>query len=163
MLTNPARHMTGKKISDTYPWAKEFTDPLVHRIVEVEQRRGELTTPLTPVAKEIHRFEGAKYFCNLLVALGKENFFRGYEYSGDTTKKAVLSRLLKRCYPAKDGSAAENRGMIAVLPVYSQARGRIFLPFADDDPKTAEIMSKILLLSDDKKIKDPSILRQITG
>lgn len=52
-------------------------------------------------------------------------------------------------------------GMIAVLPVHSQARGRIFLPFADDDPKTAEILSKILLFADDQKIKDPSILRQI--
>jgi hypothetical protein len=52
-------------------------------------------------------------------------------------------------------------GMIAVLPVHSQARGRIFLPFADDDPKTAEIMSKILLFADDTKIKDPSILGQI--
>ncbi len=52
-------------------------------------------------------------------------------------------------------------GMLSVLPVHSQARGRIFLPFADDDPKTAEIMSKILLFADDKKIKDPAILRQI--
>ncbi|MCL2055352.1 MAG: DUF4132 domain-containing protein [Oscillospiraceae bacterium] len=54
-------------------------------------------------------------------------------------------------------------GMIAVLPVHSQARGRIFLPFADDDPKTAEVLSKILLFADDKKIKDPSILGQICG
>lgn len=52
-------------------------------------------------------------------------------------------------------------GMAAILPVHSQARGRIFLPFADDDPKTQEIMSKILLLSEDKKIKDPEILRQL--
>jgi len=52
-------------------------------------------------------------------------------------------------------------GMLAVLPVHSQARGRIFLPFTDDDPKTAEILSKILLFADDKKIKDPSILSQI--
>jgi len=52
-------------------------------------------------------------------------------------------------------------GMIAILPVHSQARGRIFLPFADDDPKTAEILSKILLLADDKKIKDPGIIEQI--
>ena len=55
----------------------------------------------------------------------------------------------------------EGIGMIAILPVHSQARGRIFLPFADDDPKTAEIMSKIILLSEDKKIKDPAILSQI--
>lgn len=52
-------------------------------------------------------------------------------------------------------------GMIAVLPVHSQHRGRIFLPFADDDPKTAEIMSKILLFAEDTKIKDPGILSQI--
>ena len=57
----------------------------------------------------------------------------------------------------------EGLGMIAVLPVHSQARGRIFLPFADDDPKTAEILSKILLFAEDKKIKDPAILDQIRG
>ena len=51
--------------------------------------------------------------------------------------------------------------MLAVLPVHSQHRGRIFLPFVDDDPKTAEILSKILLFAEDKKIKDPSILAQI--
>lgn len=51
--------------------------------------------------------------------------------------------------------------MLFVVPVHSQHRGRIFLPFVDDDPKTAEIMSKILLFAEDKKIKDPNILRQI--
>ena len=51
--------------------------------------------------------------------------------------------------------------MINILPVHSQKRGRIFLPFVDEDPKTAEIMSKIVLLAEDKKIKDPSILDQI--
>lgn len=101
-LTNPARYLTAKQIFENYPWSKEFTDQLVHRIVEVEQRRGELATPLTEAARGISRFEGASYFCDLLAALGKENFFRGYEYSSDTTKKAVLSRLLKRCYPAKE-------------------------------------------------------------
>ena len=51
--------------------------------------------------------------------------------------------------------------MLNILPVHSQHRGRIFLPFADDDPKTAEILSKILLLSEDTKIQDPSIISQI--
>lgn len=51
--------------------------------------------------------------------------------------------------------------MLFVVPVHSQYRGRIFLPFVDDDPKTAEIMSKILLFAEDTKIKDPNILRQI--
>lgn len=53
--------------------------------------------------------------------------------------------------------------MINILPVHSQQRGRIFLPFADDDPKTAEVISKVLLLAEDKKIKDPYILSQIGG
>ncbi len=50
---------------------------------------------------------------------------------------------------------------INVLPVHSQTRGRIFLPFIDDDPKTAEIMTKILFFAEDSKIKDPFILEQI--
>lgn len=51
--------------------------------------------------------------------------------------------------------------MLYVVPVHSQHRGRIFLPFVDEDPKTAEIMSKILLFAEDTKIKDPGILNQI--
>ncbi len=51
--------------------------------------------------------------------------------------------------------------MIPILAVQSQHRGRIFLPFADEDPRTAEIMSKIVMLSEDNKIKDPSILQWI--
>ncbi|MEC1177794.1 DUF4132 domain-containing protein [Metasolibacillus meyeri] len=51
--------------------------------------------------------------------------------------------------------------MMPILAIQSQHRGRIFLPFADEDPRTAEIMSKIVLLSEDNKIKDPSILQLI--
>lgn len=51
--------------------------------------------------------------------------------------------------------------MINVLPVHSQHRGKIFLPFADDDPKTAEIITKVLMFAEDKKIKDVSILEQV--
>jgi len=52
-------------------------------------------------------------------------------------------------------------GSVFIVPVHSQHRGRLFLPFVDDDPKTAEIISKIILLAEDSKIKDPEILRQI--
>ena len=52
--------------------------------------------------------------------------------------------------------------MLNVLPVHSQHRGRFFLPFVDDDPKTAEIISKIILFAEDHKLKDPSILEQIS-
>ncbi|QQB74287.1 DUF4132 domain-containing protein [Fusobacterium canifelinum] len=50
---------------------------------------------------------------------------------------------------------------INVLPVHSQHRGRVFLPFIDDDPKTTEIMAKVLLFAQDEKIKDVFILEQI--
>ena len=50
---------------------------------------------------------------------------------------------------------------IEVLPIHSQHRGRIFLPFIDEDPKTAEIMAKVLLFAQDEKIKDIFILDQI--
>ncbi len=50
---------------------------------------------------------------------------------------------------------------LSILPVHAQHRGRLFLPFLDDDPKTSEIMSKVLLLAKDEKIQDPTILRQV--
>lgn len=53
------------------------------------------------------------------------------------------------------------QGHLSIIPVHSQHRGRLFLPFVDDDPKTAEIMSKVLLLAKDKDIKDPTVLQQI--
>jgi hypothetical protein len=50
---------------------------------------------------------------------------------------------------------------LSIIPVHSQHRGRMFLPFMDEDPKTAEIISKILLLAKDKEILDPTILQQL--
>jgi hypothetical protein len=50
---------------------------------------------------------------------------------------------------------------VCIIPVDSQRRGRIFLPFADDDPKTAEVVAKVLLLARDTLIKDLSILEQL--
>lgn len=55
----------------------------------------------------------------------------------------------------------EGKGMLPIFPVHSQQRGHIFLPFVDEDPKTAEILSKILMLSKDNLIKDPSILMHL--
>ena len=53
------------------------------------------------------------------------------------------------------------RGAVNILAVPSQHRGRVFLPFADEDPRTAEILSKVLLLAEDTGVKDPAILAQI--
>ncbi len=99
-LTNPKRWPESRALFEKYPWAETIAKALVERIVQIEEKRGELPTDLTSHARSIERFEGAEHFCNLLAALGKESFFRGYAFSSDTTKKAILSRLLKRCYPA---------------------------------------------------------------
>ena len=48
-----------------------------------------------------------------------------------------------------------------IVAVQAQHRGRLFLPFADNDPRTAEVVSKVLMLARDKEIKDPSIIQQI--
>ncbi len=102
ILTNPNRWPQGRQIYELYPFARELVNRVVHRAVDVEEKRGELRTPMTSHCLALDRFEGAKHFCGLLTALGKESFFRGYEYSLNDTKKAVLSRLLKRCYPGKE-------------------------------------------------------------
>ena len=52
---------------------------------------------------------------------------------------------------------------LLIVAVHGQHRGRLFLPFADDDPRTAEVLSKVLLLARDHEIKDPNILDQIRG
>ena len=67
-------------------------------------------------------------------------------------------------YSVHLGSAVVHRrpgGAVCIIPVNSQRRGRLFLPFADDDPKTAEVVSKVLLLARDGQIKDPTILEQL--
>ena len=67
-------------------------------------------------------------------------------------------------YSVHIGSATTHMlpgGALFIVPVHSQHRGRIFLPFADDDPKTAELLSKVLLLARDEDIKDPNLLDQI--
>ncbi|MES2461234.1 MAG: DUF5724 domain-containing protein, partial [Armatimonadota bacterium] len=67
-------------------------------------------------------------------------------------------------YSVHLGSAIVHRqpgGFVCIVPVHSQHRGRLFLPFADDDPRTAEVVSKVLLLAKDSEIKDPTILEQL--
>ncbi|MFN8190955.1 MAG: DUF5724 domain-containing protein [Nocardioidaceae bacterium] len=52
---------------------------------------------------------------------------------------------------------------VCIVPVSAQHRGRVFLPFVDDDPRTAELVAKVVLLARDDKIKDPTILQQLVG
>lgn len=55
------------------------------------------------------------------------------------------------------------KGELVIVAVRQPQRGRLFLPFVDDDPRTAELVSKVILLARDDEIKDPSILGQIIG
>ncbi|MBK8021227.1 MAG: DUF4132 domain-containing protein [Chloroflexi bacterium] len=67
-------------------------------------------------------------------------------------------------YSVHLGSAVVHRqpgGALCIIPVHAQHRGRLFLPFADNDPKTAEVVSKVILLARDSQIKDPTILEQL--
>jgi hypothetical protein len=67
-------------------------------------------------------------------------------------------------YSVHLGSAVVHQvsaGYLSILPVQSQHRGRLFLPFVDDDPKSAEVISKVLLLARDQDIQDPTILSQL--
>ena len=80
-----------------------------------------------------------------------------------SAKHAVIDGKLAN-YNVNLGSGVVHKqpgGAICIIPVHSQHRGRIFLPFADNDPKTAEIVSKVVLLARDDEIKDPTILEQI--
>lgn len=55
----------------------------------------------------------------------------------------------------------EPGGSVFLVPVGQQHRGRVFLPFADEDPRTAEVVSKVLLLARDAEIRDPAIRAQL--
>lgn len=70
----------------------------------------------------------------------------------------------RAAYTVHMGSGVVHRKggpQINIKAVPAQKRGRIFLPFVEEDPKTAEILSKIILFAADDKIKDSEILRQI--
>lgn len=50
---------------------------------------------------------------------------------------------------------------IHIIAIHSGQRGKVYLPFLDEDPKTVEIISKVILLAQDASLKDPTILNQI--
>lgn len=51
---------------------------------------------------------------------------------------------------------------LCIVPAtWGQTHEQLFLPFVDENAKISEVISKILLLLEDDKIKDESILRQI--
>ena len=112
------RLLTGRnewheKLFRNYPEAVAYTKTAVSRIAEVEEKRGELKTELTDVARQIKKLEGTEHFVALLLALGKEDFHRGYEFSVGDIKKEVLSSLLKHCRPKEENSLETLKALIA--------------------------------------------------
>lgn len=75
----------------------------------------------------------------------------------------VSGKLAEYSIHLGSGMVSKGGRQLSIIPVHSQHRGRVFLPFVDDDPKSAEIISKMRYLAQDDKIKDPTILEQINA
>ena len=81
----------------------------------------------------------------------------GYDNVKIDGTRALIDGEIAR-YAVHLGSATVHRlpgGSVCVVGVHSEQRGRVFLPFADDDPKTAEVTAKVLMLARDGAIRDP--------
>jgi hypothetical protein len=79
--------------------------------------------------------------------------------------RAIIAGTLGE-YTVHLGSGVAHRipgGALVLVAVRHPQRGRLFLPFADEDPLTAEVLSKVLLLARDDRIRDPALLAQIQG
>lgn len=62
------------------------------------------------------------------------------------------------------GSGTVHRDPGGMIPVASVPRpefGRIFLPFADEDERSAEILGRILWFAEDDRIRDPALARHL--
>ena len=94
-----------KEFVEKYPIVAECVQDIVKRVIEIELKRGDIKTPVSELANNIQRHEGAEVFAEILVALGKETLARGYVWGGDFTKHEVLSSLLKANVPAKGDDA----------------------------------------------------------
>ena len=72
--------------------------------------------------------------------------------------------MLFRSYTVHLGSGVVHQqggAMLQITAVHSQHRGKLFLPFVEDDPQTSEILTKVQFLAEDSRIQDPAILEQI--
>ncbi|WP_433788434.1 DUF4132 domain-containing protein [Actinoplanes sp. CA-252034] len=73
------------------------------------------------------------------------------------------TRATYRVHLTSGSIHVEPAGYLCVVPAGfgATAHHRLFLPFADDDRMTSVILSKVLLLCEDDRITDPSILQQL--
>ncbi|HML49199.1 MAG TPA: DUF5724 domain-containing protein, partial [Clostridia bacterium] len=85
----------------------------VDRIVEIESARGEMTTPVSHLAASVCSCYGAKAFVDIVLRMEKDSYVRGYNFIGDdSTRKSMLSHLLKCCRPGAEDDAQALRGLL---------------------------------------------------
>lgn len=94
-----------KKLS-RYPKLMEIERTVVDTIANIEVKRGELNTEVTHLASSIKKCYGANLFTAIMLGSEKDTYVRGYNFvDGDSTKKQMLSHLLKSCYPKETENA----------------------------------------------------------
>lgn len=82
--------------------------PLIQKvldlILDIELQRGDSETLVTHLAKSIKRIYGAHIFVRILHAFGKDPFIRDI-HNWDSTKRNVLTNLLRVCHPSPDDTS----------------------------------------------------------
>jgi len=98
-------------------------------------------------------------FGNLIPLLGLKNVTIGEDNFLHIEGKLANYRL----HLASANIHIEPGSYLCVVPDWKKksSRQKLFLPFEDEDMKFTEVVSKMLLLASDDKIKDSSILNQI--
>ena len=103
----------GEELAGKDTWCgrlvQELYDAIVPVMVDTELRRGEAETVFSEDIGGITYITGVEYLVRILKALGKDTLERdayySWYYGRNYTKKEVLSRLLKYCYPAAQDDA----------------------------------------------------------
>jgi hypothetical protein len=96
----------------------------------------------------------------LVTALARDMGLNGVTVDGKFVR--VVGSLAT--YRVHLGSAVvhvEPGNHVCIVPAAATEATPLFLPFADSDARTREVVSKVLLLARDSLITDPTILRQI--
>ncbi len=139
-MMHMTRRYTSTNVVDRFPNLEPIRDNIIVRVLDIELKRGELPTPVSPIAANIGNFYGMKYFVSILTHLQKETFVRGYMYGGNFTKKEMFSFLLKNCYPLE----GEDETLLAELLQSQPVSERRLLEAAMYAPQWLEIVAKYL-------------------
>jgi hypothetical protein len=82
---------------------REMVEKVSAHILDIELRRSELVTDVSHLVMKLERIEGAGRWVDILRAFNGESFGRSdHFYGASLTRREVLARLLRICYPAPD-------------------------------------------------------------